>query len=84
MEGSFFIYNFDTFESNKIMPIYSMKKTKEQRVNDFLFLNQDTVLAMASLKPKKLWILDTLVPQKNGVVIENSMGGNLILASKAS
>ncbi len=61
-----------------------MKKTKEQRVNDFLFLNQDTVLAMASLKPKKLWILDTLVPQKNGVVIENSMGGNLILASKAS
>jgi len=49
-------------ESLKMIPIFSMKKTKEQRFNDFDFINSDTVMAMTSLKPKKLWVLDTLVP----------------------
>lgn len=62
MEGSFFLFNFDTYESAKYVPVFSLHKSKEQKFQDFEFLNADTVLAFTSLKPKKLWIFDTLIP----------------------
>ena len=68
MEGSIFMFRFDTYESSKMAPIFSLKKTKDIKFNDFDFLNNDSVLAMTSLKPKHIWIYDTLVPQRNGLI----------------
>lgn len=62
MEGSVFVYRFDTYESSKMAPIFTLKKAKDLKFNDFDFLNNDTVLAMTSLKPKHIWIYDTLIP----------------------
>ncbi len=55
------MFKFDTSESSKMVPIFHLKKSKEQKFNDFEILNNDTVLAMTSLKPKHTWIFDTLV-----------------------
>ena len=72
------MYQFDTAESSKVHPIYSLKKTKEQKYNDFEILNYDTVLALTSLKPKHIWVFDTLIYQRNGLVMESPVGGNII------
>ena len=61
MDGSIFMHRFDTTEKSKILPVYSLRKTKEQKFNDFEILNYDSVLAMTSLKPKHIWIFDTLI-----------------------
>ena len=61
-----------------MVPIFSLKKTKEQKFNDFEILNYDTVIATASLKPKHVWIYDTLIGQRNGLVSESTVGGNII------
>lgn len=78
MEGSIFIHKFDNHESSRTMPIYQLKKTKELKFNDFQILNYDSVLAMASLKPRHVWIYDTLIGQRNGLVMESQTGGNII------
>jgi hypothetical protein len=73
------MFRMDTSETSKLMPIYQIKKSKDLKFNDFDFLNSDSIVAMSSLKPKHTWIFDTLVPQKNGLVMENTIGGNIIL-----
>jgi hypothetical protein len=42
-------------------------------------VNSDTVIAMTSLKPKNLWIYDTLISTKNGLIVESNIGGNIIV-----
>jgi hypothetical protein len=61
MEGSIMMYKFDTQEASKMYPIYQLRKSKEQKYNDFEILNYDSVLALTSLKPKHIWIFDTLI-----------------------
>lgn len=79
MDGSIFMYRVDTNEASKVTPIYSLKKSKEQKILDFETLNNETVLATTSLKPKHIWIYDTLVSSRSGLVMENSaLGGNII------
>jgi len=82
MDGSIFMHKFDTFEVSKTVPIFSLTKSKEQKFNDFDLLNNDSILALTSLKPKHLWIVDTLVGGKSGVVMESPIGGNLLLPNK--
>ena len=61
MEGSIYVYKMDTIEQSKLVPIFQLKKTKEQKFNDFELLNYDSVVALASNKPKHTWIFDTIV-----------------------
>lgn len=63
-----FLYRFDNYETSKEVPIFSIKKSKGLKYYDFSFLNYDTVLAMTSVKPKQVWIYDTLMNLKNGLV----------------
>jgi hypothetical protein len=83
MDGSIFMHKFDTLEASKTIPIFRLTKTKEQKFNDFDLLNHDSIIAMTSLKPKHLWIVDTLVSSRDGVVMESPLGGNLILPNKS-
>ena len=72
------MYKFDNYESSRTLPIFQLKKQKDMKFNDFELLNYDSVLAMASLKPKHVWIYDILVGQRSGLVMESSIGGNII------
>ncbi|CDW90006.1 wd-40 repeat-containing protein [Stylonychia lemnae] len=78
MEGSMFIHRFDNNDMSRTVPIYQLRKTKERKFNDLSILNQDTVIAMASLKPKHVWVHDTLIGQRAGLVMESQIGGNII------
>lgn len=72
------MHKFDNYESSRSIPIFQLKKEKELKFNDFEILNYDSVLAMTSLKPKHVWIYDTLVGSRNGLVMESNNGGNII------
>lgn len=72
------MHRFDTFETSKTIPIFNLAKTKEQKFNDFDLLNYDSIVALTSLKPKHIWLYDTLISQKGGLVMESQVGGNII------
>ena len=72
------MFGFDVYEQSKINPIFSVRKSKDMKFNDFQILNNDTVLAMSSLKPKHIWVFDTLIPQRGGLVQEYTVGGNVM------
>ena len=49
-------------------------------VADFSFLNQGTILVATGLKPKpQLVIFDTLMPPRRRSIIEENIGGNIVL-----
>ncbi len=48
LEGNVAIFKFDTNESSKTVPIYQLKKAKEDKVNDFDIINSDTVIAVTA------------------------------------
>eukprot|EP00347_Sterkiella_histriomuscorum_P004436 403360465 len=80
MEGSIYMHKVDNQESSRVQPIYQLKKQKELKYNDFVILNYDSVLSMTSLKPRHLWIYDTLVASRHGLVMESNNGGNIMQA----
>lgn len=77
-EGLISVFNFDNNESSRSLPIYSLKKGKEDKISDFEILNQDTVFAVTSSKPKHTWIYDTLMPSRSGLAMEIQTGGSVI------
>ena len=52
-------------------------------VNDFDLLNNDSIIALTSIKPKHFWIMDTLINGRGGVVMESAVGGNMLLTNKS-
>ncbi len=83
MDGSVFMHKFEVNEKAKTIPIFNLNKSKEQKFNDFDLLNGDSVVALTSLKPKHIWIYDTLISQRGGLVMESSVGGNIIQPSRS-
>lgn len=69
-DGQISVFNFDNMESSRTVPVFSLRKTKEDKISDFEILNQDTVFAVTSQKPKHLWIYDILMNSKGGLVSE--------------
>lgn len=80
MEGVISVFNFDNMESSRTVPLYQLKKGKEDKLSDFEILNQDTVYAATSMKPKHLWIYDILMGggSKGGLIHEANIGGSVI------
>lgn len=78
MEGNISVFSFDNLESSRSIPIFSLKKTKEDKVSDFEILNQDSVFAVVAQKPKHLWIHDILIGSRGGLVMEQAIGGNIV------
>lgn len=70
MEGNISVFSFDNMESSRSVPIYSLRKSKEDKVSDFEILNQDSVFAVTAQKPKHLWIHDILIGSRGGLVME--------------
>lgn len=70
LEGNIYVFNFDTKESSKTIPIYTLKRGKEDKLNDFDLISADTVYALTAQKPKRLWIYDTLLSSRGGLVLE--------------
>lgn len=61
------------------MPIYTLKKGKEEKVSDFEILS-DNVFAMASAqKTKHLWIYDTMTNARGGLVMESTNCGGTVV-----
>lgn len=67
-EGHIFVFNFDNMESSRTVPVFSLRKNKEDKISDFEILNQDTVFAVTSQKPKRLWVYDLLMGSRGGLV----------------
>jgi WD40 repeat protein len=80
VEGSVYIFSIGQRRS---VPGVSLKRGALMETAAFDFLNQGTVLCMSSLKPKpRLIICDTLMSPKKCVVMEQEVGGNVILSIK--
>lgn len=58
--------------------MYSLKRGKEDKLSDFDIICGDTVFAVTAQKPKHLWIYDTLLQSKGGLVLDSPLGGNLM------
>jgi hypothetical protein len=57
MDGTLYIVNFDLKESSKQGSLFDTQffaKTKEFKINDFQFIDSDTLLACCSLKEKSI------------------------------
>ena len=67
-DGHIFVFNFDNMESSRTVPVFSLRKNKEDKISDFEVLNQDTVFAVTSQKPKHLWVYDLLMGSRGGLV----------------
>jgi len=79
-EGSVYIFSIG---QRRGVPGISLKKGALMETTAFDFLNQGTVLCMTALKPKpRLVICDTLMSPKKCVVMEQEVGGNIILSIK--
>lgn len=80
MEGIISVFNFDNQESSRTVPLFQLRRGKEDKLNDFEILNQDTVFAVTSHKPKHLWIYDILMGggSKGGLIHEANIGGTVI------
>jgi hypothetical protein len=65
-----FTFRFDAQEARGV-PIYSLKRGKEDKLSDFDTICGDTVFAVTSQKQKHLWIYDTLLSGKGGLVLES-------------
>jgi len=78
MDGTFNVFAFDLSEDSKQVPIFEISRTKEMKFHDFELLNGDTVFCMSSLKPKKLWIYDSLLRPRRSLVQEVAVGGNVM------
>jgi WD40 repeat protein len=70
VEGNIFVFNFDTKEQLMTMPIYTLKRGKEDKLSDFDLISADTVYALTAQKPKRLWIYDTLLSSRGGLVLD--------------
>jgi hypothetical protein len=69
MEGSLFVTNFEMGGSaNGIyQPFYSTEhftKQKDNRLNDFVFADKESVIAAVSLKDKSFTVYDALLPPR--------------------
>lgn len=79
MDGSIFAFNFDNLETSRTVPIYSLKRvSKEEKISDFELLSSDTVFAVSAIKPKHLWVYDTLLSSRGGLILESQIGGSII------
>jgi hypothetical protein len=69
MEGSLFVANFETGGSASCIyqPFYSTESftmKKDNRHNDFVFADKDSVIAAVALKDKSFSVYDTLLPPR--------------------
>ena len=78
LEGNIYVFNFDKQDYSKEVPIYTLKKGKEEKLSDFEIIDTDTVYAATAQKPKHLWIYDILLSSRGGLVMESQAGGNII------
>lgn len=82
LDGHISVFNFDNMESSRSMPIFQLKKSKEEKISDFEILNHDTVFAAVCAKPKHLWVYDTLFSSRGGLILEAPVGGSVIQSFK--
>lgn len=47
-DGNIFLFNFDNLESSRTMPIFTLKRGKEDKLSDFELLSSDAVFATVS------------------------------------
>jgi len=83
MGGNLFMMNFDLETSSKVDPLFSTlqsSRLSDVRLNDFTYLDRDSVLAGVSLKDKVLNVYDALLPPRQALVYSNKSGpgGNLM------
>lgn len=83
MGGSLFLMNFNLETSSKVEPLFSTlysSKLSDVRLNDFAFLDRDSILAGVSLKDKVLNVYDALLPPRQALVQshKSGAGGNLM------
>lgn len=67
MGGQLFLMNFDLETSSKIEPLFSTlssARLSENKLNDFAFLDKDSIMAGVSLKDKLLNVYDSLLPPR--------------------
>jgi hypothetical protein len=86
VDGTLYIANFDLKEQSKQGSIYDtglLSRNKELRINDFAFLDGDSLIACCSLKDKSIQVLDSLMPPKHSMVMQlkSGNGGNLLTVS---
>jgi len=83
-EGNLYTFRFDIQECSRVSPIYTLKKGKDEKFNDFDILSySDTVFAVTSQKPKHLWIYDSLLSSRGGLVLDTQVGGSILLPFKS-
>ena len=73
---------FDLREQSKQSSLYDtqfLNRSKELRINDFQFLDGDSLIACCSFKEKSVQILDTMMPPKHSVVLQLKSGNGGIL-----
>ena len=69
--GQLFLMNFDLETSSKIEPLFSTlqsQRLSEHRLNDFAFLDRDSIIAGVSIKEKVLNVYDALLPPRQSLV----------------
>lgn len=81
--GQLFLMNFDLETTSKVEPLFSTLQTprlSESRLNDFAFLDRDSVMAGVSIREKTLNIYDALLPPRQCLVQSHRAGngGNLM------
>jgi len=65
--GHLFLMNFDLETSSKVEPLFSTlsnPKLSETKLNDFAFLDRDSIVAGLSFKDKALNVYDSLLPPR--------------------
>ncbi len=82
LDGSFNMFRFDLLESSKTNPLFAIPRAKEQKFFDFGYMNDESLVAFCSVKPKRLWLFDTLVGPGSAVLSEQGYGGNLLLCNQ--
>ena len=77
IEGSLYIFSMG---QNKLLPEITLKHMSYKETLDFNFLNQGSVICTVGYKPSPhLIVHDTLIPTGRSAVINEKIGGSIVL-----